>query len=279
MKNYLSIIALFFSIIIITISCKKTVDVTPEVFCYPILQGSDSSPVKFIFDASGKAMSAEIDGTPVSFEYSGSNITKMKYLDASANRSVTVEYDTQNRPSKAKKTYTSTDLNYTADFVVVYDANGRVSTENVSFKGDFEIVMTHRLEYDAKGNVLKQYVKENNNPEYLFTENSGFDDKKNPGRAIKLNPLILFYEPLNLFDNQSENNQTVVKTRVKNSEYLGSVYNIDIKYVFTDFNTNSYPTAGTQDFTIEHDDFNDPNSTKTVTEKGSTKVKFDYLCK
>lgn len=278
MKNPTKLLTLLLAMIV-TISCKKTDDTTPEIFCFPMTIGNDNTATKFAYGASGKVISGEVDGLPFKFEYTGNNITKVSYSDADATRIIAVVYDAQNRPSTAKKTYTSKGFSYTQDFLVTYDAKGQLSTERVEFKGDFAIVMLHRLEYDANGNVLKHYVKENTNTEYLFVENSGFDSKKNVNRSLKSNPINLFYEPLNLFDTQSENNQTVVKTRVKNSDYLGSVYNVDIKYVYSTYNANNYPTAGTQDFTIEHDDFNDPTSTKTVIDKGSLKLKLEYVCK
>ena len=267
-------ISLLFCFVII--SCK-TKDVIPEVVCSPISIGYDNAATKYAYDAAGKIVSGEVDGIPVKFEYTGSNITKMTYSNATANRVVTIEYDTQNRPVKAKKVYASTGFNFTQDYIETYDANGRLSTSRVDIKGDFEILMLHRLEYDAKGNVLKHFVKENATPEFLWAENSGFDDKKNVTRGVKLNPINLFYEPLNLFDSQSENNQTIVKTRVKNSEYLGGIYNVDLKYVYDSYNANGYPMTGTQDYTYEYDDYDKPS--KTLVSKGSAKIKLDYLCK
>jgi len=278
MKTKLNLLLLFLALFFV-ISCKKAEDAKPEIFCFPMTIGNDSNTQKYAYDANNKVMSGEVDGLPFKFEYTGNNVTKVTYSNADATRVILVEYDAQNRPSKAKKTYSSKDFNYIQDFLITYDANGRLSTERVEYQGGFAIVMLHRLEYDANGNVLKHFVKENTNAEFLFVENTGFDGKKNVNRSLKLNPINLFYEPLNLFDSQSESNQTTVKTRVKNSEYLGSVYNIDIKYAYSAYNENGYPTAGTQDFTIEHDDFNDPTSTKTVVDKGSYKLNLAYLCK
>ncbi|MES2517450.1 MAG: hypothetical protein V4585_05035 [Bacteroidota bacterium] len=260
----------------VVISCKTKEEVViPEVLCSPTLNADDYSSEKFNYDVNGKPIGGELNGDIFKFEYAGSNITKMIFPNATT----TVEYDAQNRPVKAKKVYASVDFNYTTDFVITYDANNRLNTELATFKGDFEFVLLSRLEYDAKRNVLKQYMKENTNPEFLWIENAGFDDKKNVGKALKWNPLHLFYDPLNLYDTQSENNQATSKARVINSEYLGGLYNVDIKNAYTAYNSNGYPTAGTHDFSYEHADFSDPTSTTTVKNIGTSKLQLDYFCK
>lgn len=267
-KTFLLSFITFFAI-----SCKTT-DPTPEVTCSP----TDLSGMTFTYDAGGKPLSAVISDIPVKFEYTGNNITKMTYSDTTANRSVTIEYDAQNRPVKAKKVYTSKTFNYNSDFVLTYDANGRLSTSKVDWKGDFEISMVIRLEYDANGNVLKEYLKENGNPEFVFVENGGFDNKKNPRRAIKLNPLHLFYEPVNLYDYLSENNPTTQKSNIKNSEYIGPFFSQDYKFTYTAYNENGYPTEFTSEYTIVQPDYSDPNL-KPETLTGSDKVKYSYLCR
>lgn len=268
----------FVFITALALSCK-TNDATPEVVCSPTIVGNNYVATKFTYDANGRVISGEVDDIPVKFEYTGDYITKMIFANADASRGVVIENDAQNRPWKAKKVYTSADFNFTSDFVLSYDANGRLSTMKVDFKGDFQLLMVNRFEYDSKGNVLKHFIKEDANPEFVWMELSGYDDKKNINKAVKLNPLVLFYEPLNVFEYQSENNFTVAKSRVKNSEYIGPVYSADVKYNYTAYNSNGYPTAGTQSFTTERTDYNDPTLTKTIKESGSTALKLDYFCK
>ena len=276
--NVFLTIILFCSLII---SCKKTETTTPELVCslMSLDDGSGSGTVKFTYDANGKFLTGEIDGLPVKFEYTGSNISKVTYSDADAARTITVVYDSQNRPVTAKKMYASKDFNFTGDYAITYDANGRLSTLKNEFKGDYVAILLHRLEYDTQGNVVKHYVKEDASPEFVWVENLGSDGKKNHYKGIKLNPLVLFYEPLSLYENQSESNPTIVKSRVTNFEAVGGLYNVDRKFVYTTYNENGYPTAYTEDFTVEHVDFNDPTSTKTVKETGTTKWKDTYSCK
>ena len=267
---------LFCSLII---SCKKTETTTPELVCSPISLDDGSNPLKFNYDANGKLTTGVIDGLPVKFEYTGNNIAKITYSDADATRTLTVVYDAQNRPATAKKVYASKDFNFTSDYTVAYDANGRLSTMKADTKGDYAEILIHRLEYDTQGNVLKQYVKENASPEFVWVENSGFDGKKNYYKGIKLNPLMLFYEPLGLYGNQSESNATVVKSRVTNFEAVGGIYNADRKFVYGTYNENGYPTASTETYSVEHLDFNDPTFTKTIKETGTTKLVNTYSCK
>ena len=277
LKTLLSVI--IFCILII--SCKKTETTTPELVCLPISfdDGSGSGTIKFTYDANGKFLTGEIDGLPVKFEYTGSNISKVTYSNADASRTITVVYDSQNRPVTAKKIYASTGFNFTSDYTVTYDANGRLSTLKDDTKGDFASILIHRLEYDTQGNVVKQYVKEDSSPEFVWVENSGFDGKKNQYKGIKLNPLILFYEPLGLFGNQSESNATVIKSRVVNFDAVGGFYNMDRKFVYTTYNDNGYPTAYTEDYTVEHIDFSDPTGTKKSKETDTSKWKITYSCK
>lgn len=262
-------------------SCKKTETTSPELVCSLISldDGSGGGTIKFTYDASGKFLTGEIDGLPVKFEYTGSNISKVTYSDANAVRTITVVYDAQNRPVTAKKIYTSSNFKFTSDYTVTYDANGRLSTLKDDTKGDFASILIHRLEYDAQGNVVKQYVKEDASPEFVWVENSGFDGKKNQYKGVKLNPLILFYEPLGLFGNQSESNAAVVKSRVTNFDAVGGFYNVDRKSVYTTYNENGYPTAYTEDYTIEHVDFSDPTGKKTTKETGTSKWINTYSCK
>lgn len=262
-------------------SCKKTETTTPELVCslMSLDDGSGSGTIKFTYDASGKFLTGEIDGIPVKFDYTGNNISKVTYSNANAARTITVGYNAQNRPVTAKKVYASKDFNFTSDYTVTYDANGRLSTLKDDTKGDYSSILIHRLEYDSQGNVVKQFVKEDASPEFVWVENTGFDGKKNQYKGIKFNPLILFYEPLGLFGNQSQSNATVVKSRVVNFDAVGGLYNVDRKSVFTTYNENGYPTAYTEDYTIEHIDFNDPTSTKTVKETGTSKWKNTYSCK
>lgn len=263
------------------VSCKKTETTTPEMVCslMSLDDGSGSGTIKFAYDTNGKFLTGEIDGLPVKFDYTGSNISKVTYSDANASRTITVVYDAQNRPVTAKKVYASTGFNFTSDYTVTYDANGRLSTLKDDTKGDFASILIHRLEYNAQGNVVKQYVKEDASPEFVWVENSGFDGKKNQYKGVKLNPLILFYEPLGLYGNQSESNATVVKTRVVNFDAVGGFYNVDRKSVYTTYNDNGYPTAYTEDYTIEHVDFSDPTGKKTSKETGTSKWKNTYSCR
>ncbi len=263
------------------ISCKKTETTTPELVCslMSLDDGSGSGTIKFTYDASGKFLTGEIDGIPVKFDYTSSNISKVTYSDANATRTITVVYDAQNRPVTAKKVYTSAGFKFTSDYTVTYDANGRLSTLKDDTKGDFASILIHRLEYDAQGNVVKQYVKEDASPEFVWVENAGFDGKKNQYKGVKLNPLILFYEPLGLYGNQSESNAMVVKSRVANFDALGGLFNVDRKFVYGTYNENGYPTASTETYSVEHVDFSNPSSNKTVKETGTSKWINIYSCK
>lgn len=277
LKTLLSAI-IFCSLIV---SCKKTETTTPEMVCslMSLDDGSGSGTIKFTYDTNGKFLTGEIDGLPVKFDYTGSNISKVTYSNGDASRMITVAYDAQNRPVTAKKVYASTGFNFTSDYTVTYDANGRLSTLKDDTKGDFASILLHRLEYDAQGNVVKHYVKEDASPEFVWVENSGFDGKKNQYKGVKLNPLILFYEPLGLYGNQSESNATVVKSRVTNFDAIGGFYNVDRKSVYTTYNDNGYPTAYTEDYTIEHVDFSDPTGKKISKETGTSKWKNTYSCR
>ena len=262
-------------------SCKKTETTTPELVCSLISldDGTGSGTIKFAYDANGKFLTGEIDGLPVKFEYTGSNISKVTYSDADATRTITVTYDSQNRPVTAKKIYASSGFNFNSNYTVTYDANGRLSTLKDDTKGDFESILVHRLEYDTQGNVVKQYVKEDAKPEFVWVENTVFDSKKNQYKGVRFNPLILFYEPLGLFGNQSESNATVVKSRVVNFDAVGGFFNVDRKFVYGTYNENGYPTAYTEDYTVEHIDFSDPTGTKKTKDIGNSKWKTAYSCK
>ena len=276
--NVFLIAMLFCSLIF---SCKKTETTTPELVCSltSLDDGSGSGTIKFAYDANGKFLTGEIDGLPVKFDYTGSNISKVTYSDADATRTITVTYDAQNRPVTAKKIYASAGFNFNSNYTVTYDANGRLSTLKDDTKGDYATILIHRLEYDTQGNVVKQYVKEDTRPEFVWVENSGFDGKKNQYKGIKLNPLTLFYEPLGLFGNQSESNATVVKSRVTNFDAVGGFYNVDRKFVYGTYNENGYPTAYTEDYTVEHVDFSDPTGTKKTKDVGNSKWTGIYSCK
>jgi hypothetical protein len=205
---------------------------------------------EFGYDANGNAITAGVDGHTFTFEYTGKNITKINRPDIP--NYLTVKYNPSGKPISAKKTFNFPDFQLVQDYVVKYEGD-KVKTMTITITRDLNLTLTHRLEYNQDGNLTKHYLKQDNLPEYVFAENIGFDNKKNPFGTVNLNPLILFYEPGNLFYNQPKNNPIYSKIRANTPDWYGT-FNSDETYHDFTYTKNGYLRSAISDFRFEYID-------------------------
>jgi hypothetical protein len=208
----------------------------------------DGSFMAFNYNADGSPASAVIDGYLVQYdEIKDGLITKLSYGSGATARKINVEYDSHRRPIKAFKSVTSDFFNYTANFNVSYNAQGRLATLVVDFDGDQDVTMAHRLVYNPKGNVVAHYIAENGGPEYLWTQLSQYDNRKNFSEEVALHPINLFYEPAGIARLQSANNAGRLDQMAENSYYFGTFIGWD-EYKNLAYSPQGYPTQVQNDF-------------------------------
>jgi hypothetical protein len=208
----------------------------------------DGSFQAFNYNADGSPASAVIDGYLVQYdEIKDGLITKLSYGSVATSRKITVEYDNHRRPIKAFKTLSSEFFNYSANFNVSYNAQGRLATLVVDFDGDQDVTMAHRLVYNPQGNVVAHYIAEDGAPEYLWTQLSQYDTRKNFAEEVALHPLNLFYEPAGMARLQSANNAVRIDQSAENSYYFGTFVGWD-EYKTLAYSPQGYPTQVQNDF-------------------------------
>lgn len=215
----------------------------------------DGSIQAFNYNADGSPASAVIDGYLVQYdEISDGLIIKLSYGTDYASRKINVQYDSHRRPIKAFKSFTSEFFSYTANFVVTYNAQGKVATLLADFDGDQEVTMMHRLVYSPNGNVTEHYIAENGGPEFLWAKLSQYDTRKNFAEEVALHPLNLFYEPANISRLQSANNAERIDLKAVNTYYWGTFIGWD-EYKNLAYSPQGYPTQVTNSFDYNFVDF------------------------
>ena len=202
----------------------------------------DGSFQAFNYNADGSPASAVVDGNQVTYdEIKDGLITKLSYGDETVSRQITVEYDQHRRPVKAFKSVSSEFFNYTTNFTVTYNAQGRLATLVADFDGDLEVTMAHRLVYSPQGNVLEHYIAEYGGPEFRFASLSQYDTRKNFAEEVALHPINLFYEPAGIARLQSTNNAGRIDLLAENSYYFGTFIGWD-EYINLAYSPQGYPT-------------------------------------
>jgi hypothetical protein len=208
----------------------------------------DGSLAAFNYNADGSPASAVIDGYFVQYdEVMNGLITKLSYGTEASPRKITVEYDNQRRPIKAFKSLSSEFFNYTANFVITYNEQGRLASLVADFDGDQEVTMAHRIVYSPKGNVVAHYIAEDGGSEFLYAKLSQYDNRKNSTEEVALHPLNLFYEPANIARLQSVNNAGRVDLLAENTYYFGTFIGWD-EYKNLAYSPQGYPTQVTNYF-------------------------------
>ncbi len=208
----------------------------------------DGSFQAFNYNADGSPASAVIDGYLVNYdEIKDGLITELSYGGVDSPRKISVEYDKHRRPIKALKSISSVFFNYTANFNVSYNPQGRLATLVVDFDGDQDVTMSHRLVYNPQGNVTAHYIAEDGGPEFLFARLSQYDTRKNFSEEVALHPLNLFYEPAGMARLQSANNAVRIDLLAENSYYFGTFIGWD-EYKSLAYSPQGYPTQQTNFF-------------------------------
>lgn len=215
----------------------------------------DGSFQAFNYNANGSPTSAVIDGYVVSYdEIQDGRITKLSYGTEAASRKITVQYDSQGRPIKAFKSFEADFFNFTTNFTVTYNTQGRVATLLADFDGDQEVTMAHRLVYSPQGNVVAHYIAENGGPEFLYMKLGQYDTRKNYSEAVALHPINLFYEPANMGRLQSTNNAGRLDFLAENTYYFGTFMGWD-EYKTLAYSPQGYPTQVENSFDYNYVDF------------------------
>jgi YD repeat-containing protein len=99
-----------------------------------------------------------------------------------------------------------------------------------------------RFEYDAAGNVVKQYTKQNGQPEVLTRQYITFDNKKNPRVEANFDPVSL---PLDWVEGKFITMlqlPTISQHNVTKDAYVSSTQ-VTLRTHIYQYNTDGYPTS------------------------------------